>query len=707
MLVEQLKTVDVKEILSLLEESESPIASAFNFFQMELWKHYTEARDNNKFLFTVLRYFKLIAESKSFQTIAKALPPLTEGMRMIWVLSKYYSTEDKMVPLLERISWQLCQNIMKNLAIEDLFKKPLDEVLTITADAHAMMKNWRESYLNTRESIEVSGKGRRWEFDQDTLFRETEYIANVCDDLNKIASVLQDFYNIFGAELKSIINDPAQIDAIIKRVEKLTVPLENADFNVFMKFNKENWDATMSWFYAEVANLENEAKFYIDECFTVLISAEHALEVLLKFKNIKTRQAIQEQLLMKFDIIMQQFSKEISMIENIFNRGKRNPPLLPHHPPIAGAIFWERQLFHRLKDPVLKFQRVTELKNSELKLFAFQQYLNIAKQMKKFEEAKFNSWIETTSPVVTLTMKKSLLKMTPTDHEINLRTQLNKVGTGSRLRIIRSRSKELESITNITGRHTDGVISKQSIETGGSTVSEQKFLLPSLRVIRSGSKGGETLLREHKASTISSLMEKPKVAWKEILRDGTTVELQLRFEINFNFDVFEIIQEAELLEQLGFELPEIVRNVGIQKDRLRADIEATKNMIDRYNAIVSKFDEADLQLLNKSLRNIEKNIHPGVSRLNWYSLGISDYAMDCEKLLKSLSSIVTQINQMKRDLDQRIERDIQSYNLFTPTEERSETEVELSPCKVDQFVQKSTIPWSNISLHKEIVAQFV
>lgn len=60
MLVEQLKTADVKEILSLLEESESPIASAFGFFQMELWKHYTEARDNNKFLFTVLRYFKVI-----------------------------------------------------------------------------------------------------------------------------------------------------------------------------------------------------------------------------------------------------------------------------------------------------------------------------------------------------------------------------------------------------------------------------------------------------------------------------------------------------------------------------------------------------------------------------------------------------------------------------------------------------------------------
>ena len=59
MLVEQLKTSSAKEILSMLEEAQSPIALAFNWFEVELWKHYVEARDNNKFLFSVLRYFKV------------------------------------------------------------------------------------------------------------------------------------------------------------------------------------------------------------------------------------------------------------------------------------------------------------------------------------------------------------------------------------------------------------------------------------------------------------------------------------------------------------------------------------------------------------------------------------------------------------------------------------------------------------------------
>ena len=185
-----------------------------------------------------------------------------------------------------------------------------------------MLRKWKTAYLDTRRSIEDSGKGMRWEFDQRRLFKETEYISNVCKDLNMIASVLQDFYNIFGADLKSIINDPAQIDAIVKRVGKLIVPIQESDFNIFSEFNRENWEATMNWFNTQVVSLENEAKVFIDECFMVLISAEEALGMLLKFRNMKTREAIQDQLSKKFDVIMQQFSKEIGMVESIFNLGE-------------------------------------------------------------------------------------------------------------------------------------------------------------------------------------------------------------------------------------------------------------------------------------------------------------------------------------------------------------------------------------------------
>lgn len=59
MLVEQLKMPIVKRILVLLEQAFSPIASSFRSCQTELWKRYVEARDSNKFIQTLLRYFKV------------------------------------------------------------------------------------------------------------------------------------------------------------------------------------------------------------------------------------------------------------------------------------------------------------------------------------------------------------------------------------------------------------------------------------------------------------------------------------------------------------------------------------------------------------------------------------------------------------------------------------------------------------------------
>lgn len=66
MLVEQLKMPFVKRILDLLEQIHSPIASSFQYFRTELWKHYVEARDNNKFIQTLMRYFKVTITKKFY-----------------------------------------------------------------------------------------------------------------------------------------------------------------------------------------------------------------------------------------------------------------------------------------------------------------------------------------------------------------------------------------------------------------------------------------------------------------------------------------------------------------------------------------------------------------------------------------------------------------------------------------------------------------
>lgn len=58
--------------------------------------------------------------------------------------------------------------------------------------------------------------------------------------------------------------------------------------------------------------IEKEAKNFIDESFKTLRSAEAAFDMLLKFKHIRSREAINRQMMMKFNDILVQYCKEVS-----------------------------------------------------------------------------------------------------------------------------------------------------------------------------------------------------------------------------------------------------------------------------------------------------------------------------------------------------------------------------------------------------------
>ncbi|PBC34043.1 Dynein heavy chain 10, axonemal [Apis cerana cerana] len=498
MLVEQLKTPMAKRILNVLNKIKSTIASNFQFFYSDLWKTYTEARDNNRFLSTILRHFKLMTESR---------------IRMIWVLSPYYCVEERMVSLMERISWQLSQNVIKNLSINMLFRH-----------------SWKQAYLKSREDIEISGKGKRWEFDQKRLFQGTEYIAS------------------------SIISDPAQIDT----------------------FNKENWEATLSLFFEEV---------------------------LMKFKDVKTRASIHQQLMKKFDVVMQQFSKEVSTVEGIFNRGKRSPPL----------------------KPVLTIQNVAELKYSHLKILAFNQYYDLSKQLKSYEESKFQQWMDKAQMIVINTMRRNILMMMRSDPDKGLlpfpiteKPVTKNIQSGNP----RAKSREFlspGSTPQESVQKGDYEMSKPSIETGSSGITR----------LRDGQRGGGGFSshRDQKSGTSSEKgggghHQIAKITWTEFMSGSILIECQLRFQVNFDWNLFEIIHEAELMEQLGFELSPIVKDASIQKNRLRHDLDVMQKLIDQYNSMLEKMDKADIELLKNTLLDIEKHIQPG-----------------CEKLLKNLNSL--------------------------------------------------------------------
>ncbi len=75
----------------------------------------------------------------------------------------------------------------------------------------------------------------------------------------------------------------------------------------------------MEWFNREVTPIENEAKHFIDESFKTLRSAEGAFDMLQNFKHIRSREAINSQMMKKFNDILLQYGKEVILLFTSFS----------------------------------------------------------------------------------------------------------------------------------------------------------------------------------------------------------------------------------------------------------------------------------------------------------------------------------------------------------------------------------------------------
>ncbi|KAJ3224095.1 Dynein heavy chain 10, axonemal [Clydaea vesicula] len=390
---EQLNLPIVHTIVQTLNKYQVPCSATLEFQLKELNKIYIEAKDNVKFLITLERHFKNIITG-SLQSVQDSLPSLMNSIRMVWIISRHYNRDERMVPLMARIAWELANKVSNIVNVRYILRETPAEAKQKIIDAKELLESWRKNYFLVRERIEQSGRDQRWEFDRKKLFELTDYMALRCTNLCEIAEVMEQFYNIFGPELKAVTGDPQQIDEVIKRVEALVVPFEQVPFDIFSKRNQPAWDQLMNRFREQIIQIEDMAKQFIDASFKKLRSAEGAFNLLQNIKNIKSRESINNQLMSKWSDILDQYASEVDSIEIIFKTNKGNPTVTKNQPKVAGAISWSSSLFHRIKKTIIRFQSLQDMLQSDQGRAVTKKYLSVARSMREYEEQLYQQWCQ-------------------------------------------------------------------------------------------------------------------------------------------------------------------------------------------------------------------------------------------------------------------------------------------------------------------------
>lgn len=127
-----------------------------------------------------------------------------------------------------------------------------------------------------------------------------------------------EFENMFGHRLRSNVADPEEVDIMIKKVYRLLNHILNVDYDIFVPNNRDNWEATLDYFYKCMETVENEARAVLDQCIDSLKSAEQGLELVGYMSNIETREKLLKHLMLKKESIVRKLLTEIGIVEHEF-----------------------------------------------------------------------------------------------------------------------------------------------------------------------------------------------------------------------------------------------------------------------------------------------------------------------------------------------------------------------------------------------------
>ena len=151
------------------------------------------------------------------------LPSMMNALRMVWVISRHYNTDDQMLPLMRRIANEIAEKVAGEVNIKTIFRRDPQEATGVISEAKRVLDSWHSTYLEVREKIEQNLTDHRWEFDKKVLFDKTDYMSEICSNLLEVTTVVDEFNKFFlGSELKVITNDPQRIHEITKMVSRLT-----------------------------------------------------------------------------------------------------------------------------------------------------------------------------------------------------------------------------------------------------------------------------------------------------------------------------------------------------------------------------------------------------------------------------------------------------------------------------------------------------
>ncbi|CDI82587.1 hypothetical protein EAH_00029220 [Eimeria acervulina] len=353
---------------------------------------FNEAKDNVKYLTTLERFVDPLysGTTRTPASILESLSPLMNAITMIYSISRYYNTTERMVAFFAKITKQMIANcrswLMSGQHHEALWEREPTVIIPMLEYCLTLNNEYHEQYRATRESLVAIPKGKQLDLSEQEIFSRMDLFCRRLQKLITMYSTVQQFKNIGEQRFEGM-------DVFVDRFKSIF-----NDFKVkrhdLLDFYNNRFDRDFVEFSVRISDLESDMLPQINMIFETTSSIDESLRLLQKLQETVYSESLKAELKGKISLIIHRYSVELVQIQEEYERRRANPPASKDMPPIPNSIIWARDLLKKIEDPMKQFQMYPSALATKEGKRTIKLYNRVAETLVEYELRWHQAWTE-------------------------------------------------------------------------------------------------------------------------------------------------------------------------------------------------------------------------------------------------------------------------------------------------------------------------
>lgn len=308
---------------------------------------------------------------------------------MIYAISRYYNTEERVTNMLAKITDQMIIRCKENIgggSEKDLWQEDPTILMTQLDAGIKLNEFYQEQYRLTKRKLERTHNGKQFNFNEMQIFGKFDLFSRRLIKLIDMFSTIDQFNVLANNKLEGM-------EPLVDEFMNIKQDFRSKNHDL-LEYNNNKFDRDYVEFNGRISDLEASMQKFVDSSFDNISSIGHSLELLHKFQTILERESLKSDLDSKLNIIFLNYGLELEKTQQLYEKLKHEPPVARNLPPVAGNISWSRHMLKRIEAPMKQFESNQNVLASKDARKTIKMYNKIARTLVAFEFSWYKAWVQ-------------------------------------------------------------------------------------------------------------------------------------------------------------------------------------------------------------------------------------------------------------------------------------------------------------------------